>query len=169
MSGRPKKAGKKQRERKNVASPILAVRSSRVRSATMVASLFDFACQAWTCRDYGVAASGFRGALMSDAGDRHFARYWLASSLLALPPGRALDELLRERDDQTGVWRFVQALDLFRRQGDTDDARQTLADADRLEPGFKRYLLQDELVDARRPVRFDGGADERAFGCARLF
>lgn len=169
MSRRPKKAGKKQRARKTVASPNVAVGSGGQRSATVAASLFDFACQAWTCSDYELAASGFREALKCDADDRHFARYWLASWLLALPPAQELDELLRERDDQSGVWRFAQALDLFRRNGDTDDARQTLVAADRLEPGFKRYLLQSELVDARRPVRFDGGADERAFGCARLF
>jgi len=64
---------------------------------------------------------------------------------------------------------LLRALHAFRQHGDTEDAQRKLVEADHLEPGFEHYLLQDEVVDARREVRFGAGPAERAFGCARLF
>lgn len=130
---------------------------------------FATACRFWILGQYERAAASFRDLLNLDDGDPRFARFWLASCLLQLGLSDELDELLQQRDDNSGIWRFVQALHAFRQQGDTEDAQRMLVEADCLEPGFGHYLLQDKVVDAGREVRFDAGAAERAFGCARLF
>ena len=130
---------------------------------------FQTACGFWVFGEYERAAASFREVLELDHDDPRFARYWLASCLFQLGSSDELDELLQQHDDNSGIWRFAQALHAFRQHGDTEDAQRMLVEADHLEPGFEHYLLQDEIVDARREVRFDADPAERAFGCARLF
>ncbi|MDA1055270.1 MAG: tetratricopeptide repeat protein [Planctomycetota bacterium] len=130
---------------------------------------FRTAYRFWGFGEYERAAEIFREMLELDHDDPCCAHYWLASCLFQLGSSDELDELLQQHDDESGIWRFAQALHAFRQQGDTEDAQRMLVEADHLEPGFERYLLQDEVVDARREVRFDVGPAERAFGCARLF
>jgi hypothetical protein len=119
--------------------------------------------------EYEQAAASFREMLERDHDDPRCIRYWLASCLFHSGSSDELGELLQRHDDNSGIWRFAQALHAFREHGDTDDTQRMLLEAHRLEPGFERYLLRDEVVDAAREVRFDAGPAERAFGCARLF
>lgn len=130
---------------------------------------FRTAYRFWGFGEYERAAEIFREMLELKHDDPCCAHYWLASCLFQLGSSDELDELLQQHDDESGIWRFAQALHAFRQQGDTEDAQRMLVEADHLEPGFERYLLQDEVVDARREVRFDVVPAERAFGCARLF
>ncbi|MHB8973738.1 MAG: tetratricopeptide repeat protein [Pirellulaceae bacterium] len=130
---------------------------------------FQTACRCWVCGEYERAAASFREVLEREHADPRFARYWLASCLFQLGSSDELDELLPQHDDHSGIWQFAQALHAFRQRGDTEDAQRLLVEADHLEPGFAPYLLQDEIVDASREVRFDAGPAGRAFGCARLF
>ena len=123
----------------------------------------------WESGEYKQAADTFRKVFDLEHKDPYFSRYWLASCLFQLGLFDELDRLLRQQDDLSGIWRFAQALEAFRLHGDTEDAQRLLVEADHLEPGFEHYLLRDEVVDARREVRFDAGDAERAFGCARLF
>lgn len=130
---------------------------------------FAVAHKSWLVADYERAAANFRELLQQESADPWFVRYWLASCLFQLESRDELAELLHRHDDNSGIWRFAQALHMFCQHGDTEDARGLLMEAHRLEPGFEQYLLQDELVDARREVWFDAGSGERASGCARLF
>ena len=130
---------------------------------------FRTACGCWVIGEFERAAASFREVLELDHDDPHFSRYWLASCLFQLGSSDELDELLQQHDDNSGIWRFARALHAFRQHGDTEDAQRMLVEADHREPGFERYLLQDEIVDARREVQFDAGPAGRAFGCARLF
>ncbi len=123
----------------------------------------------WESGEYRRAADSFRAAFNLDYDDPCFSRYWLASCLFQSGSFGELDRLLQQCDDHSGIWRFAQALEAFRRRGDTEDTQRLLVEADHLEPGFENYLLRDKVVDARREVRFDAGDAERAFGCARLF
>ncbi len=123
----------------------------------------------WESGDYRRAADSFRAVLNLEHDDPGFSRYWLASCLFQLGSFDELDKLLQQHDDHSGIWRFAQALDAFRLDGDTEDTQRLLVEADHLEPGFEDYLLRDKVIDARREVRFDAGDAERAFGCARLF
>jgi hypothetical protein len=168
MSRKAGKDKKKQPRRTRVAAQgVLVGPRGEVRpGATLLTH--QVACARWTSGNYDEAEFFFRKVLETEPDDPHFARYWLASCLFELGKFGELKKLLRERDDHSGVWRFVQALDAFRHRGDSDEAQRLLVEADRLEPDFKRYLLQEELVDARREVRLDAGVAERAFGCARL-
>lgn len=158
--------------------PNLATKSKRqkVRVAPNVAAQkndltlrFRKACSLWKSGEYQRAADSFREVLGLERQDPHFSRYWLASCLFQLGSSDELDKLLQQQDDHSGIWRFAQALEAFRRHGDTEDAQRLLVEADHLEPGFEHYLLRDKVVDASREVRFAAGQDERAFGCARLF
>jgi tetratricopeptide (TPR) repeat protein len=130
---------------------------------------FQTARSIWRSGEYQQAADIFREVLQLNHDDPHFSRYWLASCLFQLGSSGELDGLLRQHDDNSGIWRFAQALHAFRLQGDSEAARRMLVEADEREPGFEHYLLQDGVVDARRELRFDTGSAERAFGCARLF
>jgi hypothetical protein len=130
---------------------------------------FRAACRSWVFGAYERAASYFREVVEREHDDPRFARYWMASCLFQLESTDELSELLHQHDDNSGIWRFAQALHSFRQHGDTEEARRLLLEAHQLEPGFERYLLQDEVLDARREVRFAAGPSERAFGCARLF
>ncbi len=130
---------------------------------------FQTARRSWTSGEYRRAADAFRDVLQLDHNDPQFSRYWLASCLFLLGSPNELDELLRQHDDNSGVWRFAQALQSFHLHGDTGDARRMLVEAGHLEPGFENYLLRDQVADARREVRFDADPAARAFGCARLF
>jgi len=123
----------------------------------------------WESGDYKRAAHSFREVFDLQHDDPCFSRYWLASCLFQLGSFDELDKLLQQRDDHSGIWRFAQALEAFRLNGDTEDAQRLLVEADHLEPGFEQYLLRDKVADARREVRFEAGDAERAFGCARLF
>ena len=134
-----------------------------------LAGQFGTACALWKSGEYRRAAVTFLEVLKLHQSDPHFSRYWLASCLFQSGSTDALDKLLGQLDDNSGIWRFAQALQAFRRHGNTEDSERLLVEADHLEPGFVRYLLQDEVVDASREVRFHASAAERAFGCARLF
>ncbi|MEO8493573.1 MAG: tetratricopeptide repeat protein [Planctomycetota bacterium] len=130
---------------------------------------FRTAYRLWAIGEYERAAATFREVLELDDSDPCFACYWLASCLFQMGSSDELDGLLVQHDDNSGIWRFAQALRDFRERGDTEDAQRLLVEAHHLEPGFENYLLRDGVVDARREVQFDGDLAERAFGCARLF
>ncbi|MEZ6128148.1 MAG: hypothetical protein R3C59_05675 [Planctomycetaceae bacterium] len=123
----------------------------------------------WKSGKYERAADGFRNVIEFDDNDPTFSRYFLASCLFQLELTSELDDVLSRHDDQSGIWRFAQALHAFQQYGDTEESQRLLVEADLLEPGFEDYLLGGKTVDASREVRFDAGADRRAFGCARLF
>ena len=144
------------------------VRSVASKKADLIPR-FQTACGFWESGEFKRAADSFRGVLELDQNDPTFSRYWLASCLFKLESYDELDTLLQQRDDHSGIWRFAQTLEAFRRNGDTEESQRMLVEADYLEPGFERYLLQDKVLDAGRKVRFDAGDDARAFGCARLF
>jgi len=130
---------------------------------------FRAACDFWRSGEYERAAGSFREVLQRDRDDPHFSRYWLASCLFLLGSSDELDELLKQHDDDSGIWRFAQALHAFRLHGDIEEAQRILVEAHHLEPGFEHYLLRDKVVDARRDVQFDAAQAEWAFACARLF
>ena len=132
-------------------------------------SRFQEARDLWKSGAYQLAAGAFREILRQESDDPTFSRYWLASCLFQMKATDELDELLRGRNDDTGVWRYAQALAAFRKQRDTEEAQRLLIEAHRLEPEFDGYLLRDKVVDTTRAIRFDGDPSERAFGCARLF
>jgi|GEM_PF-528725 len=153
----------------NVKPKTTRVARKKNESKNSLAQQFRMACSLWISGEYQGAADTFLEVMKLDLSDPHFARYWLASCLFQSESMKALDNLLGQLDDNSGVWRFAQALHGFHRSGDTDDSQRLLIEAYDLEPGFVRYLLQDEVVDASREVRFNANAAERAFGCARLF
>lgn len=163
-SSAPRSRRPTQRKRKKTGA-------SRRQRTTRDESSYSFflACEQWRAGDYLSAAAAFAELLERDPKDGQYTRYWLASCLFLLDAGEPLDEALDELDDHSGVWRYAQALRLFRLHGDREEARQLLSEAHHLEPGFADYLLRDKGVDASLAVQFDTDLAARAFGCARLF
>lgn len=130
---------------------------------------FQAGCGFWRVGEYERAARCFRELVGREHDDPPFSRYWLASCLFQLEAFDELSELLDQHDDDSGIWRFAQALHAFRKHGNSEEAQRLLIEAHHLEPAFGHYLLRDKTVDARCGVRFDAGLAQRAFGCARLF
>jgi len=159
------------KRRAGVATKRRKVRGGRKKKQVKQTDLdrrFRTARELWRTGDYEGAAGAFRDVLERDPDDTRFARYYLATCLLQMDLPDELEELLQRYDDQSGVWRFAQALHSFSREGDSDESRRLLVEADHLQPGFEEYLLRDKGVDAARVERFDAGDDEQAFACARL-
>lgn len=159
------------RRERALANPQPAPVRTGLRAAPMESRIAGFrtGCGFWVLGEYEQAGACFRNVLELDHADPHFARYWLASCLFLSSSSDELDELLQQHRDDSGVWRFAHALRAFQRHKDIDDAERLLVEAYSLEPGFGRYLLGGDVVDARREVRFDADPADRAFGCARLF
>ena len=132
-------------------------------------TLFDTAVLLRRLNRREEAVEGLCEVLRLDAGDRQFARYWLAASLFDLQRHEELGRLLQHYEEPTAVWRYAQSLLAFRLGGDSDDARRLLEEASRLDADFPAYLLGDSLVYAERPVRFGRDRQETTHSLAALF
>ena len=141
---------------------------ARGKNRKHLESLFDTAISLRRLDRQGESVEGLREVLRLDASDHHFARYWLAASLLDLQQHDELRQLLERYEEPTAFWRYARTLLAYRLGGDTDDARRLLAEASRLDADFPDYLLGDSLVYADRPVRFGRDRQETTHSLAAL-
>ena len=72
---------------------------------------------------------GLCEVLRLDAGDRQFARYWLAASLFDLQRHEELGRLLQHYEEPTAVWRYAQSLLAFRLPAARQTGRCVATDA----------------------------------------
>ena len=128
---------------------------------------FRTALRFWMTGEYEQADATFREMLERDHDDPRCIRYWLASCLFHSGSSDELGKLLQRHDDNSGIWRFAQALHAFREHGDTNDAQRMLQPrfagaAVHVAKGKERTLRADDSFHFLAWIEWNG-ANRAAF------
>jgi tetratricopeptide (TPR) repeat protein len=136
-----------------------------------------FAQCLWAAGKRDEAIENYRGMLLLNPGDNQGVRYILAACLLDVGRDDQVAELISHyNDDASAAWAYASALIAFRRQGDSEDARQLLAEAKSTNPHVPAYLtgkkkmpkqLPDMLGSVTRARRSRSSVTTAAAGCKR--
>ncbi|MGH3626808.1 MAG: DUF6930 domain-containing protein, partial [Sciscionella sp.] len=101
--------------------------------------------------------------------DNQGVRYTLAGFLLFLDRDEDLARLIEQHDEVSATWAYSKALLAFRRQGDTPDARQLLAQAKKCNQHIPVYVLGEKFPPRKQPSYYSPGDENEALDYARGF
>jgi len=119
-------------------------------------------CQ-WTSAKRDEAIENYRGMLLLNPGDNQGVRYLLAACLLDVSRDDQAAELMAHyNDDASAAWAYASALIAFRRHGDSEDARQLLAEAKRTNPHVPAYLTGKKKMPKQLPDMIGFGDENEA-------
>jgi tetratricopeptide (TPR) repeat protein len=106
----------------------------------------------WALGRYEEAVSHQRDLLRLNPNDNQGIRYRQAEYLVALEQYEELDELFTAYDDDAAAaFAYTKALAAYRRQGDSPQARELLAEARELNPHVPIYLAGRKRLPSRLP------------------
>jgi tetratricopeptide (TPR) repeat protein len=109
------------------------------------------------------AAVQFKEMIRLNPADHQAARYRLISSLLELNRKEEVEELVGQfPDDHSALWGYAKALVRFRKEGDTNAARDELADALDANGMVPQYLLKKKELPPAPPPSFRPGSEDEA-------
>ena len=110
------------------------------------------------------AVGHYREMLRLNPNDNQGVRYVLVACLLELGLDDDVERLLGDYEDHhSAEWAYARVLLDFRRDGDTQQVRRLLADAQRINEHVPAYLLGDKLLPSQPPDYIvPGGEDEAA-------
>ncbi len=115
----------------------------------------------WQLGRRAEAVDHARGMLRLNPGDNLGVRHTLAAWLFELGGHTDLEELLDTyADDAFAAWPYARALLAFRAGGDSEDAREALREAVKVNPHVPPYLLGQRSLPRQRP-EYMGFGDER--------
>lgn len=119
----------------------------------------------WQAGDREVAIGHLREMLALNPGDNQGLRYILLSWLLAIRDDTAVEDLLREHDDEASAFIcYTQALFAFRKSGDDEAARQAVAEAWECNSYVPAVLARRSRVRIEEAGYYTlGGEDEAAY------
>ncbi len=119
-------------------------------------------CQ-WASGERDEAIENYRGMLLLNPGDNQGIRYLLAACLLEVGRDDQAAELIEHyKDDASAAWAYASALIAFRRQGDSEDARQLLAEAKSTNPHVPAYLTGKKKMPKQLPDMIGFGDESEA-------
>ena len=119
-------------------------------------------CQ-WGSGKRDEAIENYRGMLLLNPGDNQGIRYLLAACLLDVGRDDQAAELIEHyNDDASAAWAYASALIAFRRQGDSEDARQLLAEAKSTNPHVPAYLTGKKKMPRQLPDTIGFGDESEA-------
>jgi tetratricopeptide (TPR) repeat protein len=114
------------------------------------------------------AIGHYRELLRLNPDDNQGVRYSLLTALLARSRDDDAGALLSQfRDDPSALWRFGHALWMFRREGDSPAARESLGQALRANRHVRKYLAGKEPLPETDPPSSAFGSEEEAIIFAR--
>jgi len=117
----------------------------------------------WRLGEHQQAIEHYRDMLRLNPGDNQGLRYILANCLLREGDDEALGQLLGQYpDDVAAEWTYTRALRLFRREGASPQADQTLKEAMRKNRHVPRYLLGKKRLPQSLPTLVGLGDDSEA-------
>ena len=112
------------------------------------------------------AVEHYRELLRLNPGDDQGVRYaLLAALLLAGRDGEALTLIEQFGDEPTALWHYARALVVFRREGDSQAARECLRTALRTNRHVPQYLTDEEDWPGPEPSVYAPGSREEAVIC----
>ena len=112
------------------------------------------------------AIEHYRELIRLDASDCQGVRYLLLPALLLARRDAEAATLLEQFDDPTAQWCYGRALWLFRREGDSRAARESLRAALRSNRHAPRFLTEEEDWPGVEPTSYAPGSREEAMICA---
>ncbi len=116
----------------------------------------------WTLGRREEAAEHLNEMLRLNPGDNQGVRYILASWLLNLDRDDELARLLERYDENMANWAYTRTLLAFRRQGDSDEARNLLKVAMRVNKHVPALLLGDAPLPPDQPSCHGLGDEDEA-------
>ena len=109
------------------------------------------------------AVEHLRAMLVLNPGDNQGTRYVLAAHLAEMDRNDALGELLAQYPDEwSAAWSWTAALLAFRRTGDSDQARERLAEAETVNAHVRDYLIGERPLPKRLPPFLSPGQPDEA-------
>lgn len=108
------------------------------------------------------AADHYRELLRLNPGDNQGVRELLVTILYELDAFDELKKLLARYDDDTAHWLYMEALFLFRTEGDSDAAREAATEALIANKMAQDYILADDDVADELPASYALGSEEEA-------
>ncbi|MBA2542149.1 MAG: tetratricopeptide repeat protein [Deltaproteobacteria bacterium] len=122
-----------------------------------------FAQCLWESGKRDEAIENYRGMLLLNPSDNQGIRYILAACLLDVGRDDQVAELIDTyKDDASAAWAYASALIAFRRQGDSEDARQLLAEARNTNPHVPAYLTGKKKMPKQLPDMIGFGDESEA-------
>lgn len=121
----------------------------------------------WEAGQRDEAVDHYRDMLRLNPNDNQGIRYILAAWLLDLGRDDELAALLNQyEDDGAAAWAYTQALAAFRNGGDSEDARQLLAEARQANRHVPAYLLGKKKLPKKLPDYIGMGDENEAVAYA---
>lgn len=119
----------------------------------------------WQAGEREAAIDHLREMLVLNPGDNQGLRYVLLSWLLVIRDDAAVEELLREHDDEASAFMcYTRALFAFRKSGDNEISRRTVAEAWECNSHVPALLARRGRIRAEDPGYYTlGGEDEAAY------
>jgi tetratricopeptide (TPR) repeat protein len=117
----------------------------------------------WTAGRREEAVAHLQDMLRLNPGDNQGVRYTLAGFLLFLDRDDDLARLLQQYPDEgSATWAYTRALLVFRRQGDTPEARELLRAAKKANKHVPAYLLGEKYPPPEQPDYYSPGDETEA-------
>lgn len=117
----------------------------------------------WAFGDREAAVAHDLELLRLNPNDNQGTRYAAAARLLALSRERALEELLQSyADEDVAFFAFARAALSFRKEGDSEQSRQLLANAIAMNRYVPTYLLGRQRMPRTSPDGYSNGSKEEA-------
>jgi tetratricopeptide (TPR) repeat protein len=119
----------------------------------------------WTAGKQKEAVGHYKELLRLNPNDNQGVRYLLAPCLLQLGLDKELARLLEEYDEDSAEWRYLGALALYRREGDTPLARKRLKQALKCNRHVPDFLLGRRELPWHDPGGYSPGDEHEAACC----
>jgi hypothetical protein len=114
------------------------------------------------------AIGHYRELLRLNPNDNQIVRYSLLTLLFKSQLDDEAGTLLRQfRDEPSAMWMYGRALWMFRREGDTPEARTSLRRALETNRSVPKYLIGKRELPPTDPPTYAPGSEEEAMICAR--
>ena len=120
----------------------------------------------WALDKQKEAVGHYGDLLRLNPDDNQGIRYLLAPCLLHLGRDKELASLLEDHDDGTAQWQYLEALSIYRRDGDTPLARRRLKRAIRSNRHVPDFILGRRGLPENDPGAISLGGEDEAACCA---
>jgi hypothetical protein len=123
----------------------------------------------WALGRRDEAVAGLRDMLRLNPNDNQGLRYTLAARLLLMDRFDDLGQLLDQYPETSTTWLYNRALLVFRRQGDSAEARELLQQARKANKHVPAYLIGDRRVPMEGPPYYSHGDETEAVVYAQSY